>query len=411
MCLFLFANILLVLAKTSHSAFPFKSVAFILDIQGCNTNIGAFVPSQAALEQFKTYYWTQVKYGMPWFFSSCSYSNTNWQWVREDHHIFEDNIIVPCKGKTPNSKLKYNMDEMLGAIAPIAYEEYAQQAYITKYGSAAYAANAQRTIILNIPDHFSSYGFAHMNCFTSGCSICVTASRSFPHTGIPRVNTIVHEMGHTLSLLHAQGKNWEYGDCSCIMGCADSVGTCFGATNARQLGWATSIADLDDVSMPSNLWIPYVIPIFTTSSVNHLTIRSFSGGNDGSTKLILAARSKTAGINGADSQINNDMDKKLIVQATKKESDYDNWQSILLGVLGINDVLDMAREPSGHHKMNVVIKVSLISDISGAVFSVCRYTTTMSSCTYENPRMNTSMQHVTTSSFSTLPFGLHISLS
>ena len=55
-------------------------------------------------------------------------------------------------------------------------------------------------------------------CFGKKCYVWVRGDRGY------YLSTFFHELGHTLNLQHSSTDKWEYGDCSCAMGCFSDRG-------------------------------------------------------------------------------------------------------------------------------------------------------------------------------------------
>ncbi|GAX84478.1 hypothetical protein CEUSTIGMA_g11898.t1 [Chlamydomonas eustigma] len=164
--------------------------------------------------------------------------------------------------------------------------------------------------IVNVPSSVPAYGFANQGCPPPICYTWISALRTL-QSSPPFLNSCVHELGHTLNLVHAGTSTWDYGDCASPMGCASTQATCHSATNARQIGYATAVADLQLHEMPLGKWIGYGIPVMTVSNRNHITV-SF-----GQAVVFLSARSSTASKKGADKGLaGSAFDGSILIEGT-----------------------------------------------------------------------------------------------
>ena len=107
---------------------------------------------------------------------------------------------------------------------------------------------------------------------------------------------------------------WAYGDSSCVMGSASSAETCFNAPQARSLGYAKPVADVNvsDI-VPVGAWRSYSLPVFTSSVKNHITLTS---DDLFPVTIVLSLRSK---ISSADGKLNQDYSDVLSVHAQNKD--------------------------------------------------------------------------------------------
>lgn len=278
----------------------FSSTSFFFNIQGCSTNV-ATTPTECDFNTF-TCYWNNpdVTYSIPWFFNACSPNSNIYNPI--DNQLYSNVINIPCTGISPISKYAYDFNSICSLFEIYAIQEYARQLQPTG-----------RIIMLNMPTTCQWYGTGDQGCIDSKCSIWISTIAAIPTNTQYTVmtNTILHELGHTLNLNHASSSSYEYGDCSCIMGCASNAGTCYNAINTRLLNLSTPVADLTeiDLAIPKN----YIVPIYTQNTQNHITItldQMIPGW-----VLYLSARSSDASPLGADMNLDSRYDKVLSVHA------------------------------------------------------------------------------------------------
>jgi hypothetical protein len=352
------------------------------------------------ISDFAVYWNTSIQYGMQWFWDVCTYSNPDWVWSASDHIIFDDVVQIPCTGQWTSLET-YDMNAVQLGVYTYVFMEFAQNAYVAKYGQSSFES-FDIFLNLNSPQNIYELGFGSEGTLKNGVNpsslTWINGVQTFPNfptslssTNLPFLNTHLHEIGHNMNLMHAGSSTWSYGDCSCIMGCANTQMTCYSAPNARLLGYIMPIADLSDVNMPPNLWVSYTLPIFSTSNVNHLTIRSMTGADQDQT-IFLSARSSTANSNGADSGLSSStLDHQLLIEATLRGSlhDYYNQYWLIEGLTPgqMYDLMTVSQITQVHNHVNyanfamqVAIQLVSMSDAAGATVMVCRYVTAPSDC-------------------------------
>lgn len=254
------------------------------------------------------------KGSVAWFFKTCTFNHPDFQVA---HEIFPQTVSLPCAGLSPLSKMAYNASRC-GLVELYAYQEFASVAY-KNYANLSAATQ----IIMNVPLNCMFYGAGTQNCKSKKqCYVWIRADREL----LPQ--TLIHELGHTLGLSHSanianvprQGVAfWAYGDSSCIMGQASSSEICYNAPQARKLGYATPVVDLDERNLPINAIKSYTLPFFTTSPVNHMTVKLEGMTTTLYISIRSSASASVAAAAAADSKLNSDYDKVLSIHMMAQE--------------------------------------------------------------------------------------------
>jgi hypothetical protein len=126
-------------------------------------------------------------------------------------------------------------------------------------------------IIFNLPSKSCNkvWGFA-TTASEPWNAVWIQSSRLFDPS---KVTTLVHEMGHTKGLNHSGAyyfTTWDYADCSCPMGCAQSIEISYNPPNAYLLGWAEPIT----VSVLYNNWSYVDLALYASRKKNHIMLEN-----------------------------------------------------------------------------------------------------------------------------------------
>eukprot|EP00198_Chlamydomonas_reinhardtii_P007943 XP_001697280.1 predicted protein [Chlamydomonas reinhardtii] len=114
-----------------------------------------------------------------------------------------------------------------------------------------------------------------------GTSVCWNAMEQnrvwLPGTTWVDQYALVHELGHNLGLMHAQGYDSngqlaEYGDGSCPMGSGTSMPTHYSAPSSMALGWTTPQAELRDDDLPVGVWKSFMLRGLADAPVSGLRV-------------------------------------------------------------------------------------------------------------------------------------------
>jgi hypothetical protein len=367
----LYAYVAYAFATATAIAAMNSTMSFAINIYGCPN------PSPRPDITNYTRYLNNVnqKGSVAWFFKTCTFNHPNFQVA---HEIFPQTVSFPCAGLSPLSKMAYNASKC-SLIELYAYQEFASVAY-KKYASKKNLSMTTQ-IIMNVPLNCMFYGAGTQNCKSKKqCYVWIRADREL----LPQ--TLVHELGHTLGLSHSanianvprQGVAfWAYGDSSCIMGQASSSEICYNAPQARKLGYVTPVVDLDDRNMPINTTKSYTLPFFTTSPVNHITVKL--EGMAMPITLYISIRSSNA--TTADSKINSDYDKVLSIHMTGQGTERPSIIALVkLGAsytihpfLKMDDDYGTEEYLFSAIKGNLTIRFSAFWGQKGAIVSICRH--------------------------------------
>ncbi|KAG1673422.1 hypothetical protein FOA52_002187 [Chlamydomonas sp. UWO 241] len=108
-------------------------------------------------------------------------------------------------------------------------------------------------------------GIASFGCRGEFCDAWVRYDQ------LKRLNTIFHELGHTLQFPHSSSATWEYGDCSCPIWCT-SERACLNAPQAINAGWYKELAIHTSANTSPGVWYRYFIPAAELSDTNTVKI-------------------------------------------------------------------------------------------------------------------------------------------
>lgn len=162
-------------------------------------------------------------------------------------------VSLPCTG-TPFKdfpKLSYNMSQQCGLV-----ELFGPYQFIRPIDTRAL------TIILNMPKKCTYYGIH------TGKLVGINEMRL---EDAQWASTLVHEMGHEWGLSHSTSLTYDYGDCSCIMGCASNTDVCFNAPQAERLGMLRALPDSDLRLIDG--WKIYNLPLYESGFDSFVSIK------------------------------------------------------------------------------------------------------------------------------------------
>ncbi|GAX78725.1 hypothetical protein CEUSTIGMA_g6163.t1 [Chlamydomonas eustigma] len=356
-----------------------SSIVFLINIAGA-------IPPMTASAFNQTWFNSNTPGGcasctttMENYVSTCSYNKVSISNTLGNNTVIDftaPQYAMPASGRTVYSGLPYNTTLQCGAIEPYAMQEWAQFLYSKLTGSNLTISKYQRRIVVMSFNNCNAYGFGSQGCVGAYCYSWIRGDR------VNFLNTFFHELSHTLNMQHSQSCIWQYGDCSCVMGCSSDRG-CPNAPNSIRAGWSTPIASLWENNFTAGKWYNYSIPAVEVSSVN--AVRIFPnwttpnwGGNS------LPAYYLSMKINkGYDETISTTYTGQLSVHLTNATNINDPYMPLLIGDGTGNQPGDQCLG-SGltlGGKVNDTVTYLIISytgfNGTAASTSVCRYTETV----------------------------------
>ena len=175
-----------------------------------------------------------------------------------------------------------------------------------------------------------------------------------------RALTMLHELGHSWGLMHAVSKAGEYGDCSDVMGCADTTDSCFSAANRDRLGWSKAIGPpLNADTQQKNVWVAFSLPDTSSARESYAIVQSPSD----QLSLFFSYRSPQPG-----SAFDQDTPQKRVLQ---------NWRGETITSVGTVSIHAADLQPLPYTYLVHAAVASERWDSAGVTFSVLdkyRYT-------------------------------------
>ena len=309
-----------------------------------------------------------------WFYETCSWGKAKID--PSKHVIFPTVVNIPnCIGKSPFSKLNYDLTKQFGLLEMYTLPEFALVAWnAATSGDKKTFRGLYDKIIVSASEPMSVYGMGDIGPSPSYEYVWILRERFFP---VPKIHTFIHEIAHTMGIMHSSSDTWEYGDVTDPMGTTDTSDICHNAVNSRRMGWSKPVADLSDANLPLDLWIPYSLPPYHKTPINHLTISSTGLGK---IVVYLSMRSRVSG--GFDSGLTGDLREK-----------FDNKLSIhfVYGVGGYPYMLIYASDitplvaVTGKHgatlaNAHLAVAVDVLDKEAGAKVRICKFSTSAASC-------------------------------
>jgi hypothetical protein len=188
---------------------------------------------------------------------------------------------LPCEGTTSTQALfGFTSPYDVSSFASLGAMYTARAACHAQLGApraAALRALPRFTTVMYNMQNMRMYGAADQLVPGPGqqeTSVWVRPDRMLPFVGTfggAYPSVLLHELGHTWGLQHSHSIVWEQGDCSCAMGCSDTLDTCFNAPNAARLGWSGPVAP--EFAPAAGSAAAYELPVQTTAFASHLVLR------------------------------------------------------------------------------------------------------------------------------------------
>jgi hypothetical protein len=222
---------------------------------------------------------------------------------------------MPAYGRTAYSNITYNTTLQCGFIEMYAYQEWAQKKYEDIHGKGSLDKYRQRIVVMPF-NNCPWYGTGSQGCLGKYCYIWVRGDR------VNFLNTYFHELGHNINLQHSGTSSWEYGDCSCAMGCSSDRG-CFNGPTSIRAGWAVLIANYTNVQVGK--WYSHVIPPLEKNMKN--TVRfDLNWTNVTNARYYLSMRAKV----GYDAKLDDKFFGKISVHYSQANNIYDFFKTNLI---------------------------------------------------------------------------------
>lgn len=246
--------------------------------------------------------------------------------IGENRVVDLTRYVMPAVGKTEYSRLNYNTTLQCGFIEMYAFQEWAQRMYENIYGNRS-LDNIQRRIVLLPYNNCPWYGAGAQGCMGRYCYVWIRGDRS------RYLNTFFHEIGHTIGVQHSSNDAWEYGDCSCAMGCSGNLG-CFNAPTSLRAGWSKLLNGYNYIA--PGVWYLQRIPDMRDTHINTVSIdlkwntTQWDGWNKTPfSRYYISLRSKT----GYDKNLDLMFHNKLFIHYSESNDIYDYKRPFIKGVL------------------------------------------------------------------------------
>mmetsp|Transcript_11015 Transcript_11015/g.23763 ORF Transcript_11015/g.23763 Transcript_11015/m.23763 type:complete len:852 (+) Transcript_11015:286-2841(+) len=302
-----------------------STIVFVLNVGGAVPPFNAATIRSYWLNQFNAKGASNTE-TMENYFKNCSYSKMQLSSNAGDWNEVVDLSAYPMPviGRTAISNLPYDTTNNCNFFEMYAYQEWAQQKYGEIYRDTSRINNFVRRIVVMPVNNCPWYGTGSQGCFGKYCYIWVRGDRA------NFMNTYMHELGHTINLQHSSTYNWEYGDCSCVMGCQSQNG-CFNAPTSIRAGWSRPIDSYWAANFTAGRWYRWTLPAVEFNDVNTIrifpnwTTPSWSGS---SLPAYYLSFRRSVGFNSA---MLDQYDRKLNIHVYNGSDIYDFWRPVLLG--------------------------------------------------------------------------------
>jgi hypothetical protein len=180
-------------------------------------------PSPAALRAM----WFTRPTSLQGMYNNCS--NGRASFTPQDNIVIPRYVEIPCQGTYDGVPYDWSR---CGSRELYALNHYASLA--AREANISLDPNTRRILILPQNTKCSWVGLATVGCSAGVCTAWIRT---------PELATIMHELGHTMMLDHANIPGVEYRDTSCVMGFCCST-RCFNAPHGYILGWNDPVEDL-----------------------------------------------------------------------------------------------------------------------------------------------------------------------
>ena len=195
-----------------------KSVTFSMSFCGLPRG-----PSPAALRAM----WFTRPTSLQGMYGNCS--NGRATFAPQDNIVMPRYVEIPCQGTY--DKVPYDWSRC-GSREIYALNHFANLA--AREANISMGADVRRILVLPQNTKCPWVGLANVGCSAGVCTAWIRT---------PELVTVMHELGHTMMLDHANTPGVEYRDTSCAMGFCCST-RCFNAPHSYILGWNDPVEDL-----------------------------------------------------------------------------------------------------------------------------------------------------------------------